>query len=101
LGNARTAIILFAVIGVIIYLLLFFWLLSVAGVSFIAVLKGIRKYAVYSIPLIAVVIYAKWFLLMSPIILVVIAGSAALIYFLIIINNNSELLPAIFNIRKS
>jgi lipopolysaccharide exporter len=98
LGNARTAIILFAVIGVIIYLLLFFWLLSVAGVSFIAVLKGIRKYAVYSIPLIAVVIYAKWVLLMSPSILVVIALFSAVIYYAKIIMDNSELLSPIKNI---
>jgi lipopolysaccharide exporter len=100
LGDARTAIIFFAIIGVIVYSMLFFWLLSIAGVSFFAIWKGFRKYAAYSITLIVIVIYAKWIMLLSPIILVGLAGIAALIYYLIIVINNSELLTAIFNNEK-
>jgi O-antigen/teichoic acid export membrane protein len=100
LGDAHIAIALFALVGIVIYSMLFFWLLSVADVSFFTVWKGFRKYAAYSIPLIVGVIYAKWILLLSPIILVVIAGAATTIYCIAIITNNSDLLPAIFNIKK-
>jgi O-antigen/teichoic acid export membrane protein len=95
LGNARTAIILFAVVGIIIYLMLFFWLLSIACVSFFAVLKGMRKYVAYSIPLIVTVIYAKWNLLLSPIVLVMMAILLAVIYYTLIIKENSELISPI------
>ena len=101
LGNARTAIILFAVIGVIVYSMLFFWLLSLAGVSFFAIWGGFKKYAAYSIPLVVIVVYAKYILLLSPIILVMMAGFATIIYYIIIIANNSELLHGIFNNQKS
>lgn len=100
LGNARTAIALFALVGIVIYSMLFFWLLSVADVSFFAVWKGFRKYAAYSIPLIVGVVYAKWILLLSPIILVVMAGAATMIYCIAVMTNNSDLLPAIFNTKK-
>ncbi len=100
IGNARTAIILFAVIGVVIYFLALIWLLSVAKVSLFTLLRKIKMYFIYSILLITILIYAKWIIQLSPFILVVMAGAISLIYYIIVINNNSELMPAICDIRK-
>lgn len=101
LGDARTAIILFAAVGVVIYFGLLFWLMSIAGVPIFVILKGIGRYVAYSIPLVVVIVYAKWIMALSPFTLVLIAGFLAAIYYAMVIKHDSELLSPILNaVRK-
>lgn len=60
LGNARIAIMLFSLVGIVTYAGMFFWLIGKSGVSISRVSNKLLTYLAYSMPLLILTALAQW-----------------------------------------
>ena len=98
-GDPRIALALFSGSGVIVYAIFTSWILSIAGVSLSKMFKLLLKYAGISIPVLSIVVLAKWIVGISPL-WVVFSGIISSILYYIIILKKDQIFQKYFQILK-
>jgi lipopolysaccharide exporter len=92
LGNARIAIALFSVTGVIVYVVLLLWIMAKVNASVGKLIKRSLKYLAYSLMLLIPIMSGKFIFNFSPQILLLVAVLASLVYYCIIAKTNKAIL---------
>jgi O-antigen/teichoic acid export membrane protein len=86
-GNARIALALFSILGMIVYAGATFWILSKSNVLIKNIVEKMLPHIVLSIALLGVIAYAKWYLILGPEWIVVLSCITLLSYYLLAFRN--------------
>ncbi|BBO73279.1 hypothetical protein DSCW_06960 [Desulfosarcina widdelii] len=98
IGNVRLTLTLVSVTGSLCYIYICMWLLSKAGVSYINLIYRIAKNGMYIVPILMVIIIAKWSFEINGLELICLSIFCASLYYFVIILTDRELKRVILNI---
>jgi len=81
IGNARFALMLYAFVGLIIWVNICLWILNISKVPIKPILRRTSIYLYYCLPVVLSIITAKYLLHLAPLFLIIISMSGAIIYY--------------------
>ncbi len=90
-GDARVALILFAIIGMIDYAGLGLWIFYKVGISISKLLNNFIQLVAYCVIILGIIAISKWVLFLSPQMIVLLDISIAISYYALFLNNQARI----------
>jgi O-antigen/teichoic acid export membrane protein len=99
-GDVRLTIFLLAYTGAACYSILFFWLISKAGVPFGGTCYHFLRQAIYIAPVLVLIISIKWYGGYGEMSVLIWSGCSVMLYYLLAVRHDKELREAALTILK-